>query len=135
MVLKTFTFFIFLNLVFLSACSQAQIPGENEITVKQLKEKVDAGEEIILLDVRSEEEYTGSLGHIDSSLLIPLGELDARIEELEEYKDLEIVVICRSGNRSGYATRILRDNDFKAFNMLGGMIEWNNYIEQQKEED
>jgi rhodanese-related sulfurtransferase len=135
MVNKTFGLLISLILISAGSCIQAQTPGENEITVNQVREKINAGEDIILLDVRTESEYTGALGHVDSSVLIPLDELDARINELENYKDKEIIVICRSGNRSGYATRILRDKDFKAFNMLGGMLEWNAQLKQRKEEE
>ena len=135
MVKKTFGLLISLILISVGSCIQAQTPAENEITVNQVREKINADEDIILLDVRTESEYTGALGHVDSSVLIPLDELDARINELENYKDKEIIVICRSGNRSGYATRILRDKNFKAFNMLGGMLEWNAQLKQRKEEE
>lgn len=135
MILRAMSLFILMNLIFLNSCSQAQTAGENELTVIQVQEKINSQEDIVLLDVRTGEEYTGPLGHIDSSLIIPLGELEARMGELEKYKEYEIIVICHSGNRSAYATRILLDNDFKAYNMLGGMIKWNNYTEQQKEDN
>ncbi len=79
--------------------------------------------------MRTEPEFDGPLGHVQGSVLIPLNELEARLEELEAYTDNEIIVICRSGNRSGQATRILREEGFKAFNMVGGMRAWNKMIE------
>lgn len=63
----------------------------------------------------------------------PIQELKARIHELDEYKDKEIAVICRSGNRSGRAVKILRPLRFKAENVIGGMIQWNRELDESKE--
>jgi adenylyltransferase/sulfurtransferase len=118
---------ILVNLIVFNACSQAQPSGEYDISVADVREKIAAGDSIVLLDVRTEAEYDGSLGHVDSSFLIPLSDLAKKMDELEKYKEQEIIVICRSGNRSGYATKLLRDKGFKAFNMTGGMIAWNDF--------
>ena len=134
MINKTILVLILANLLVIGACIQAQSTEKFEVSVAQVKGKLDAGEDIVLLDVRTESEYTGSLGHVDSSLLIPLNKLEGQLEQLEKYRKIEIIVICRSGNRSGYATKILRENNFKAFNMLGGMIAWNNMIIKEKDE-
>ena len=108
------------------------IPG---ISVEQAKAKIDSMEQILLLDVRTSEEFDGTMGHIEGSILIPLYELEERLAELDEYQNHEIIVICRSGNRSGIGAQILIENGYKALNMDGGMIAWNNMLEDQKKKD
>ena len=83
------------------------------------------GSGFLLLDVRTEGEFHGSLGHLEGALLIPVQELAERLDELEPYKKDTVVVYCRTGNRSHYATELLRSKGFKAFNMTGGMVQWN----------
>ena len=77
-----------------------------------------------VLDVRTEEEFFGPLGHIDGAMLIPIDELSMRINELEDVKDKNIYVVCRSGNRSNIGKNILRENSFNAINVDGGMLAW-----------
>jgi len=94
-----------------------------EISTADLRARIDAGENIMLLDVRQPAEYAEQ--HIPNSILIPLGELPERIDEIEEYRDKEIVVICRSGNRSGQACMFLTMSGFEnVLNMRGGMLQW-----------
>lgn len=78
-----------------------------------------------LIDVRSNEEFTGELGHVPHSKLITLGpDLEKWIEE--QSKDQKIIFICRSGNRSGQATNYMLEKGFKdVLNMKGGMLLWN----------
>ena len=78
----------------------------------------------IILDVRTEEEYFGPLGHINGAILIPIDELENRLSELEIYKNDTIYVVCRSGNRSNFGKDILNANNFKAINIDGGMLAW-----------
>ena len=78
----------------------------------------------IILDVRTEEEYFGPLGHINGAVLIPIDELENRLSELEIYKNDTIYVVCRSGNRSNFGKDILNANNFKAINVDGGMLAW-----------
>jgi rhodanese-related sulfurtransferase len=74
-----------------------------------------------VLDVREPGEYAA--GHIPGALLIPLGELPDRLHEVPE--EGPVVVVCRSGNRSGQALRFLRQQGFdNVHNMLGGMLAW-----------
>ncbi len=78
---------------------------------------------LLILDVRDQSEYDA--GHINNSVLIPDGDLESRLDELEEYKDSEIIVHCRSGSRSRTASTILATNGFsKVYNMLGGFNAW-----------
>ena len=79
----------------------------------------------LLLDVRTLDEFDGPLGHIIGAVLIPIQEIEQRIDELNKHKEKEIIVICRSGNRSQTGTRILISHGFNAVNMLGGMKAWN----------
>jgi rhodanese-related sulfurtransferase len=76
-----------------------------------------------VLDVREPDEYKG--GHILNSQLIPLGKLKERIGELSKYKNVPVVVVCRSGNRSGTACVTLAKEGFsQAYNLAGGMMAW-----------
>ena len=76
-----------------------------------------------LLDVREPDEFVGPLGHIEGSVLIPLGTLPERLGELS--KDKPIVAICRSGARSAHAVNFLRQAGFtRLANLPGGMIRW-----------
>lgn len=97
-----------------------------DITVRQLKEKLDSGENIKLLDVR--EPYENQEFNIGGKLL-PLGAITGAPEELADWIDEEIVVYCRSGNRSGMAKQLLEQMGFKKVrNLLGGMIDWQDQI-------
>jgi glyoxylase-like metal-dependent hydrolase (beta-lactamase superfamily II)/rhodanese-related sulfurtransferase len=80
----------------------------------------------LILDVREPEEYTGPLGHIEGSRLIPLGQLPARLKELESYREEEIITVCKSGFRSQTGASILKQAGFNTvYSMQGGMTEWN----------
>ena len=91
------------------------MPGPPVPTV----EAADVPGDATFVDVR--EPYEWEAGHIDGALLIPLGELVARLDDLP---DDEIVVVCRSGNRSGRAVAWLVANGFDAANLAGGMKAW-----------
>jgi glyoxylase-like metal-dependent hydrolase (beta-lactamase superfamily II)/rhodanese-related sulfurtransferase len=76
-----------------------------------------------ILDVREPDEFTGPLGHIDGAVLIPLGQLAARVDELA--RDRPIVAVCRAGSRSAQATAILQQAGFSEIaNLNGGMLRW-----------
>ena len=100
-------------------CSKSvDVVSMNEFQDKILDNKT------VVLDVRTEEEYYGSLGHINGSILIPINELEDRLDELNDYKENTIYVVCRSGNRSGFGKDILNNNNFTAINVDGGMLQW-----------
>jgi rhodanese-related sulfurtransferase len=76
-----------------------------------------------ILDVREQSEY--DTGHVLNSKLIPLGKLKERMGEMEKYKDRPILVVCRSGNRSGTACFLLGKQGFtQAYNLAGGVQAW-----------
>ena len=76
----------------------------------------------IFLDVRTLDEHKTI--SIPNSLIIPVQELESRVNELKKYKDQNIVVYCRSGNRSRTGTEILINNGYNAVNLSGGIINW-----------
>jgi rhodanese-related sulfurtransferase len=77
----------------------------------------------LVLDVREEGEYKA--GHILNATLIPLGKLSERIGELEKHREQPIVVVCRSGNRSGTACAMLGKRGFpQAYSLTGGVTAW-----------
>jgi glyoxylase-like metal-dependent hydrolase (beta-lactamase superfamily II)/rhodanese-related sulfurtransferase len=79
--------------------------------------------EVQIVDVRSEQEYEGPLGHIEGSLLMPLATLAKRAGELG--KDKPVIAVCRSGARSAQAIAILKKAGIdQVANMAGGMLRW-----------
>ncbi len=90
----------------------------------EFKEKLKSDNNIVVLDVRTSEEFIGPLGKVESSINIPVQVLDQRINELEKFKDKEIIVICRTQNRSAVAVEYLKRAGFNAKNVLGGMVEF-----------
>ena len=123
-ILLTFFFLPWISPAFSTAQTVDTTAIEN-ITPQQVKAKLDSSKNIALIDVRTSEEFVGPLGHIAGSVIIPLQELDHRIQEIERLQDRPIIVYCRSGNRSRDAVEVLAKKGIRAFNMTGGMREWN----------
>jgi adenylyltransferase/sulfurtransferase len=98
-----------------------------EVTVQDLKRRRDAGESPFVLDVRKP--FEANIADIGADLLIPHEQVANRLDELEDYKDEEIVVHCRSGARSEEATRVLREHGFDAKNLKGGTLAWSKEID------
>jgi rhodanese-related sulfurtransferase len=93
------------------------------ITVEELKARMDAGEKLNLFDCREPHEYAEfNIG----AALIPLGRFQTmQIDELEPLKEEEVIIHCRSGNRSGQACMLLDTMGFKTTkNLVGGMLDW-----------
>jgi len=111
--------FLFL---FISACVAQDLPSISAEQAARMKVEADS---VVFIDVRTPEEFSGPLGHIEDAILIPLGTLEKNVNKLNDYKDKKLVVYCRSGNRSQTATRFLRAKGFDAINMLGGIKAWN----------
>ena len=91
-----------------------------DITVQDLKARLDRGETLNLIDVREPNEYEAdNIG----ATLIPLGDLPYRLDELDGLQDEEVIVHCRSGSRSARAQQILEQNGFNNVrNVIGGML-------------
>ncbi|MGJ9456891.1 sulfurtransferase TusA family protein [Oceanobacillus sp. CF4.6] len=100
---------------------------EQVIDLEKLKQKMEANEDVTVLDVREPAEY--AFGHIANARNIPLGELDDRINELES--DKELFIICRTGSRSDLAAQKLTEKGFKNVkNVVPGMSQWNGPTEK-----
>ena len=93
-----------------------------DITIDELKTRMDQGEALHIVDVREEYEFDEfNIG----AQLIPLGELSDRLDEIEDLKEAELIVHCRSGARSGRAKEYLESEGFsKVRNLIGGMLAW-----------
>jgi rhodanese-related sulfurtransferase len=91
-----------------------------DITAQELKERLDKGEKIIIIDVREPYEYEEyNIG----AQLIPLGDLQGHIDDFEEVKNEEIVVHCRSGARSAAAKGFMVQNGYtNVRNLMGGIM-------------
>ena len=94
-----------------------------QITVDQLKARIDAGEKLNVIDVREDSERADF--HIGGTHL-RLGRIqEMAVDEIEDLKDQEVIVYCRSGNRSQTACLMLEHMGFKnTVNVSGGMLDW-----------
>jgi rhodanese-related sulfurtransferase len=97
------------------------------ISVEEVKKRLDAGEALHLLDVREPHEHADfNIGGV----LLPLGRvMQMDTDEIEPWKNEEVIVYCRSGNRSGQASMILETAGFmNVKNLTGGMMAWQNSL-------
>lgn len=94
--------------------------GEVDVSIDDAL-KMWQNKEAVIIDIRTPEEYKD--GHIPGVALIPLDQLDTRMNEVP--KDKKVLIICRSGNRSAKGTSLLRKNGFdNVYNVTGGMLAW-----------
>ena len=94
-----------------------------DISVKELKDRMDSGNtDFVLIDVREPGEHDAfNIG----GTLIPVGTIAGALDELEAHRDIEVIMYCRSGARSGMAQGFLQQAGFKNVrNLTGGMLAW-----------
>jgi rhodanese-related sulfurtransferase len=104
------------------------MPEIPEITPSELKERLDRGEKPTIIDVREPHEW--DIGNLEAhgARLIPLGDLPARVGEIP--KDGEVVLMCRSGARSGRALELLRAQGHdRLVNLKGGILAWSDEVD------
>jgi rhodanese-related sulfurtransferase len=92
-------------------------------SAEEIKARIDAGELLNLLDVREPNEHAEfNIGGI----LLPLGKIHTlQIEDIEDWREKEVIIYCRSGNRSSQAVLILEQLGFvHVVNLTGGMLDW-----------
>ena len=97
------------------------------ISVEEVKARLDAGESLHLVDVREPSEHAEfNIG----GLLLPLGRIrDMETDDIDQWKNDEVICYCRSGNRSGMACMILETAGFtNVKNLTGGMLAWTERI-------
>jgi phage shock protein E len=132
--MRRWFFGLFLLVLLLAACgggnpaapaadaevSDAPLDLAPEVDVKTVAAVKDR-DDVYLLDVREQWEYDE--GHIPGITLLPMGEVPNRMDEIPT--DKEVIVTCRTGNRSGQVTEFLRQNGFdNVHNMQGGIVAW-----------
>lgn len=94
----------------------------SDITVAELHARLSNKEKVNLIDVREPLEH--DMANI-GGILIPLADLPNQLEQIDTLKEQEIIVYCRSGNRSGMACQFLRNQGFtNVRNMTGGIMQW-----------
>lgn len=97
------------------------------ISNEEIQNKLAAGEQVLIVDVREPAEY--AFGRMPGAKSIPLGELEGRLGVLDPEK--EYVIVCRTGNRSDLACQTLADKGFKKVkNAVQGMAEWHGEVEK-----
>jgi rhodanese-related sulfurtransferase len=95
----------------------------NEVSVDEVKKMIDAGADIILLDVRDKEEF--ETGHIPGAINISRGTLDFKVHLIIPDKNKKVIVYCGLDLRSPLATKSMNDLGYKkAVNMIGGLKAW-----------
>jgi uncharacterized membrane protein YdjX (TVP38/TMEM64 family)/rhodanese-related sulfurtransferase len=96
------------------------------MSIPALKQGLDSGEDILVLDVRGADEFVGEQGHISRANNIPLDQLPNRLTELADYQERPIVIVCRTDRRSRQAAQLLVQEGFADVQVArGGMTEWN----------
>lgn len=98
-----------------------------EISAEEVRSRLEAKRPLVILDVREPGEFAN--GHIPGARLIPLGQIQARLGELDPNR--ELIVVCRSGRRSAQAALSLARQGFsRVLNMTGGMLAWRGPVRQ-----
>ncbi len=107
-----------------------RIPAQPEITIDELHTQLESSDPPVMIDVRSVEEYNGTdeiykYGHIPGAILVPMFDVEDRLDELEQYKEREIVTICPGGGMSLVAVEVLNEAGFeKVKSLKGGTDAW-----------
>lgn len=123
--MKNLIYLVLVGLVLFAVWRMLSRKGEGDgiksISPADLERRLAAGEKLVLIDVRERQEFQG--GHLDGALLYPLMTVGQGLRGIE--KDAPIVLICRSGNRSAGAYRVLKQQGYtNLLNLAGGMLEW-----------
>ena len=95
------------------------------LTPQQAKQRMEQNDKIVVLDVRTQEEFAA--GHIPGAVLLPVDLIEAKSEEVAKVlpdKDAEILVYCRSGKRAHRASQVLADMGYTNIEHIGGIMDW-----------
>lgn len=129
MMKKILLVFLLMFAVLASGCAASEVPKTETDTVEvilinaeQAKTRLDSEEGIILVDVRTSEEF--SEGHIPGAILLPVDEIVANAETIIPDKEATYFIYCRSGNRSATAASQLVDMGYQKIYDLGGINDW-----------
>ena len=113
-------------------CRMDLTPGDNTkhsdeekiINSFELKKLLEAVDDVLLLDIRTEHEFSGDKKPINGAFLFPINKLEDKINELDELKNQEIIVYCLCGIRSGIGNKALDKKGFNSYNLEGELIVW-----------
>jgi uncharacterized membrane protein YdjX (TVP38/TMEM64 family) len=95
------------------------------LSITELKQRLDSGGEALLLDVRSGADFAGEQGHIAGATNISLEELSARLEDISDYQERPVYIVCRTDKRSARAALLLAERGFADVHVArGGMTDW-----------
>lgn len=124
--MKRFFIILFVMTIILTGCNMDNKTGLKDtaykkISAEEAKNIIDS-EDVIILDVRTPEEYNG--GHIENAVLLPVTEIPDKAEEILPDKDSKILVYCRSGNRSATAAKDLIRMGYTSVYDFGGINSW-----------
>ncbi len=115
------TFIVIIAVIFIAVSHRGSRSGSNTISVDEVKNRLDNKDDIFILDVRSQGEY--SEGHIKGATLIPMNQVKKNLDKIP--KDKDVVVLCAVGGRSSAATKFLVKAGYtNVYNMPGGMVKW-----------
>ena len=104
----------------------AKLRAKPMMSVADVKQKMDAGEDVLLLDVRTADDFIGEQGHVEGAVLIPLEELKNKVADIESFREKTVMTICRTDRRSAKAAQILANNGFTDVRVVKqGMTDWN----------
>jgi len=102
-------------------------PAVQHLSVEEVYQILQSQPDAMVIDVRTQEEFSGPLGHIAGAHLKPVQEMQTWASQIDSLKDEQIILICRTVNRSGKAAEYLRSRGFtNLVAVQGGMVEWNN---------
>jgi rhodanese-related sulfurtransferase len=122
---------VLLLLGLLWSCGESQTEiahntGLQHLPVDEVYQIIEKNPEVAIIDVRTDREFNAELGHIPGAQLKPLQDIENWVSEIDSLKDKEIILVCRSGNRSTVAGDYLYQKGFKnVINVKGGMRAWN----------
>ena len=106
------------------------VSANQTMTTQELQNKLNAKENVVLLDVRTQEEYNA--GYIAGAILLPYDEINAKATIVLPDKEKEIVLYCRSGRRSAIAKKSLLDLGYQKVVDFGGVKRWEGELVRNK---
>jgi len=113
--------FVLISLLLFLLTESCAKQDQDELSATGLSKMMSLDSSLVILDVRTPPELEGQYGYLDGSINIPLHELEARLHEMDIYRERVIAVICKLGIRSIKATEFLRSRGFLAKNVEGGI--------------
>lgn len=124
---STILIIILVGMLSLISCGKSEDVTVEKVTVTKIssedaKKIIDEESSVVILDVRTEEEYNS--GHIENSILISVDDLEDRAEEILKDKEQKILIYCRTGNRSNTAGKILKEMGYTNLYDFGGINTW-----------